>query len=96
MGDVGQVLERATKPVEPGHDQGVAHAQDVQRLWRDSSELPASTTSLGLLATPVISILVALFLLGEQPTLILMIALALILADMAVGMSGPAASAPRR
>src|SRR5262249_45176015 len=43
-----------------------------------SSELPASPTSLGLLATPAISILVALFLLGEQPTLILIVALALI------------------
>jgi len=53
-----------------------------------SSELPASTTSLGLLATPAISILVALFLLGEQPTLILIVALALILAGMLVGMSG--------
>jgi hypothetical protein len=47
-------------------------------------------------ATPAISILVALFLLGEQPTLILIVALALILTGMAVGMSGPAAGAPRR
>jgi drug/metabolite transporter (DMT)-like permease len=61
-----------------------------------SSELPAATTSLGLLATPAISILVALLLLGERPTLILMSALALILAGMAVGISGPAADAPRR
>src|SRR5262245_31624682 len=61
-----------------------------------SSELPASTTSLGLLATPAISILVALFLLGEQPTLILMLALTLILIGMSVGMSGPAAGTPRR
>src|SRR5262245_59762819 len=56
----------------------------------------SSTTSLGLLATPAISILVALFLLGEQPTLILMLALTLILIGMAVGMSGPAAGTPRR
>src|SRR5262245_15991608 len=61
-----------------------------------SSELPASTTSLGLLAAPAISILVALFLLGEQPNLILMLALTLILIGMAVGMSGSAAGAPRR
>jgi len=61
-----------------------------------SSELPASTTSLGLLAAPAISILVALILLGEQPTLILMLALTLILIGMAVGMSGSAAGAPRR
>ena len=59
-----------------------------------SSELPASTTSLGLLATPAISILVALFLLGEQPTLILMLALALILSGMAVGILAPPAGAP--
>src|SRR5262245_17105206 len=61
-----------------------------------SSELPASTTSLGLLAAPAISIIVALFLLGEQPTLILMLAPTLILIGMAVGMSGPTAGAPRR
>jgi drug/metabolite transporter (DMT)-like permease len=61
-----------------------------------SSELPAATTSLGLLATPAISILVALLVLGEQPTLTLMLALALILVGMAVGISGPAADAPRR
>src|SRR5262245_8759392 len=61
-----------------------------------SSELPASTTSLGLLATPAISILVALFLLGEQPTLTLILALTFILIGMVVGMSGPAAGAPRR
>jgi drug/metabolite transporter (DMT)-like permease len=61
-----------------------------------SSELPAATTSLGLLATPAISIVVALLVLGEQPTLTLMLALALILVGMAVGISGPAADAPRR
>jgi drug/metabolite transporter (DMT)-like permease len=61
-----------------------------------SSELPASTTSLSLLATRAISILVALFLLSEQPTLVLMLALTLILIGMAVGMSGPAGGAPRR
>jgi drug/metabolite transporter (DMT)-like permease len=61
-----------------------------------SSELPAATTSLGLLATPGISILVALLLLGERPTPTLLLALALILAGMAVGISGPAADASRR
>jgi drug/metabolite transporter (DMT)-like permease len=60
-----------------------------------SSELPASTTSLGLLAAPAISILVALLLLGERPTLTLMLALALILSGMAFGLSAPAADAPR-
>src|SRR6185295_17085720 len=33
-----------------------------------SSELPASTTSLGLLGTPAVSVVVALLLLGEAPT----------------------------
>lgn len=61
-----------------------------------SSELPAATTSIGLLAAPAISILVALLVLGERPTLTLMLALALILAGMVVGISGPAADAPRR
>jgi drug/metabolite transporter (DMT)-like permease len=61
-----------------------------------SSELPAATTALGLLAAPAISILVALLLLGERPTLVLLCALALILVGMAVGVSGPAADAPRR
>jgi len=62
-----------------------------------SSELPAATTSLGLLAAPAISILVALLVLCERPSLTLMLALALILAGMAVGIWGPAAApAPRR
>ena len=60
-----------------------------------SSELPASTTSLGLMATPAVSIVVALGLLGEQPTVALIAALALILVGVAVGISG-GAGAPRR
>ena len=57
-----------------------------------SSELPASTTSLGLLATPGVSILVALLLLGEQPTLPLIVALVLLLVGVVVGMSAPGMS----
>jgi len=60
-----------------------------------SSELPASTTSLGLMATPAVSIVVAMGLLGEQPTVALIAALALILIGVAVGISG-GAGAPRR
>jgi drug/metabolite transporter (DMT)-like permease len=60
-----------------------------------SSELPASTTSLGLMATPAVSIVVAMALLGEQPTLALIAALALILVGVAVGISG-GVDAPRR
>src|SRR4029077_4759480 len=53
-----------------------------------SSELPASTTSLGLLATPAISIVISMAMLGEQPTVALIAALALILIGVVVGMSG--------
>jgi drug/metabolite transporter (DMT)-like permease len=53
-----------------------------------SSELPASTTSLGLMATPAVSIVVSMGLLGEQPTLTLIAALALILLGVGVGISG--------
>jgi drug/metabolite transporter (DMT)-like permease len=53
-----------------------------------SSELPASTTSLGLLATPAVSVAVALVLLGEAPTFPLMLALLLLIAGIAVGATG--------
>ena len=53
-----------------------------------SSELPAATTALGLLAAPAISIVTALLLLGEYPTPTLIVALVLILTGMAVGVSG--------
>jgi len=61
-----------------------------------SSELPASTTSLGLLATPAVSIVVAIGLLGEQPTMPLIIALALLLVGVCVGITGRAAHVPGR
>src|SRR6476646_6772706 len=60
-----------------------------------SSELPASTTSLGLMATPAVSIVVSMGLLGEQPTVALIAALVLILIGVVVGMSG-GVGAPRR
>jgi drug/metabolite transporter (DMT)-like permease len=60
-----------------------------------SSELPASTTSLGLLATPAVSIVISMAMLGEQPTVSLIAALALILAGVGVGISG-SIGAPRR
>jgi drug/metabolite transporter (DMT)-like permease len=53
-----------------------------------SSELPASTTSLGLMVTPAVSIVIAMAMLGEQPTVSLIAALALILIGVAVGISG--------
>ena len=53
-----------------------------------SSELPAATTSLGLLGTPAVSVVVAMLILGERPTVALIAALVLILAGVAVGMSG--------
>jgi drug/metabolite transporter (DMT)-like permease len=45
---------------------------------------------------PAVSVVVALLLLGEQPTLALIIALALILTGVAVGMLGPKAPASER
>jgi drug/metabolite transporter (DMT)-like permease len=52
-----------------------------------SSQLPASTTSLGLLGTPAVSVVVSMVLLGEEPTVPLVLALVLILLGVIVGMS---------
>jgi drug/metabolite transporter (DMT)-like permease len=53
-----------------------------------SSSLPAATTSIGLLGTPAVSVIVSMVMLGEQPTVPLIVALVLILAGVIVGMSG--------
>ena len=53
-----------------------------------SSSLPAATTSVGLLGTPAVSVIVSMAMLGEQPTVPLIVALVLILAGVIVGMSG--------
>jgi drug/metabolite transporter (DMT)-like permease len=53
-----------------------------------SLALPAVTTSLGLLATPVVSTVVATLWLGEPVTLSLMAAIALILGGVALGATG--------
>jgi drug/metabolite transporter (DMT)-like permease len=50
--------------------------------------LPAVTTSLGLLATPVVSIVVATLWLGETPTASLIVAVVLILGGVALGATG--------
>ena len=55
--------------------------------------LPAVTTSLGLLATPVISIVVATLWLGERPSASLLLAVALILGGVALGASRSASEA---
>jgi drug/metabolite transporter (DMT)-like permease len=60
-----------------------------------SSELPASTTALGLLGTPAVSVTVAMLLLGEQPTWSLLLALGLLIAGIAVGASGRSPSRPQ-
>src|SRR5262245_39203812 len=66
-----------------------------------SFHLPAITTSLGLLATPVVSVVVATLWLGEAPTISLLVAIVLILGGAALGSTGgqasprPAASRPR-
>ena len=53
-----------------------------------SSELPAAVTGIGLLGVPAVSIVVAIFLLGEQPTAPMLAALALLLAGVVVGLTG--------
>ena len=53
-----------------------------------SSQLPASTTSLGLLGTPAVSIVLAMLLLGEPPTVPLLLALGLLIAGILIGVSG--------
>lgn len=53
--------------------------------------LPAVTTSLGLLATPVVSIVVAALWLGEAPTPALVAGITLILGGVALGTTGPGA-----
>ena len=66
-----------------------------------SSELPASTTSIGLLGVPAVSVAVALLLLGEQPSASLIVALGLILVGVVIGITGgrrgkQATSVPQR
>jgi drug/metabolite transporter (DMT)-like permease len=53
-----------------------------------SRALPAVTTALGLLATPVLSVVVATLWLGEPVTLSLLAAIVLILGGVAVGTTG--------
>ncbi|HXH81369.1 MAG TPA: DMT family transporter [Candidatus Tectomicrobia bacterium] len=66
-----------------------------------SRDLPAVTTSLGLLATPVVSVIVATLWLGEAVTLPLVAAVVLVLGGVALGATGdttrraPADEAPR-
>jgi drug/metabolite transporter (DMT)-like permease len=53
-----------------------------------SRDLPAVTTSLGSLGTPVVSVVVAALWLGEAPTLPLVAAIVLILGGVAIGATG--------
>ena len=53
-----------------------------------SRNLPAVTTALGLLITPVVSVAVATLWLGEPLTLPLVAAIALILGGIAIGTTG--------
>jgi drug/metabolite transporter (DMT)-like permease len=50
-----------------------------------SRNLPAVTTALGLLTTPVVSVIIATFWLGEPLTVTLLAAIALILGGIAIG-----------
>jgi drug/metabolite transporter (DMT)-like permease len=54
-----------------------------------SRHLPAVTTSLGLLATPVVSVITATLWLGEPLTLTLVVAIVLVLGGVAIGSSAP-------
>ena len=54
-----------------------------------SRHLPAVTTSLGLLATPVVSVITATLWLGEPVTLSLLLAIVLVLGGVAIGVRGP-------
>ena len=54
--------------------------------------LPAATTSLGLLATPVVSVVLATLWLGERPGASLLVGVALILGGVALGTVGERAS----
>jgi drug/metabolite transporter (DMT)-like permease len=56
-----------------------------------SRALPAVTTSLGLLATPVVSVALATLWLGEPLTLSLVAAIVLILGGVALGVRPPSA-----
>jgi drug/metabolite transporter (DMT)-like permease len=61
-----------------------------------SRALPAVTTSLGLLATPVLSTVIATFWLGEAVTLSLVAAIVLILGGVAIGVAGERGAGPAR
>ena len=54
-----------------------------------SRNLEAVTTSLGLLATPVVSVIAATLWLGEPLTLSLVVAIVLVLGGVAIGNTGP-------
>jgi len=60
-----------------------------------SQNLPAVTTSLGLLAAPVIGIIASAVTLGEAPTLTLVCAVAMIIGGIALGTIAPAAQDER-
>jgi len=53
-----------------------------------SRHLPAVTTSLGLLATPVVSVITATLWLGEPLSITLVLAIALVLGGVAIGVTG--------
>jgi drug/metabolite transporter (DMT)-like permease len=61
-----------------------------------SRALPAVTTALGLLITPVLSTVIATLWLGEPITLSLVVAIVLILGGVALGTTGERGETPRR
>lgn len=61
-----------------------------------SRHLPAVTTSLGLLATPVVSVITATLWLGEPVTVSLVVAIVLVLGGVAIGVTGSRPGSARR
>jgi len=60
-----------------------------------SQNLPAVTTSLGLLAAPVIGIIASALTLGERPTPTLIAAIAMIIGGIVLGTIAPGAARAR-
>jgi drug/metabolite transporter (DMT)-like permease len=75
-----------------GYSSVVANALAYWAMAVAGRELPAMTTALGLLATPILSIVVATSWLGERITASLMMAVVLVLGGIALGTTATRAS----
>jgi drug/metabolite transporter (DMT)-like permease len=75
-----------------GYSSIVANALAYWSMAVAGRELPAMSTALGLLATPVVSIVVATLWLGEPITASLLVSVALVLGGIALGVTAARAS----